>query len=116
MMIVDSDVLIDALRGREPARRRVGLELGAGALATTSITLFELHSGARTAAEVAKVEALLAPLMVILLDDAGARAAAEVRRTLERMGQGIGTADSLTGNRARFERVAGLKLGTLEAR
>ncbi len=127
MIVADSDVLIDALRGREPARRRIALELGSRALATTSISVFELRSGAKTTQELAKVEMLLAPIMVLPLDDAAARAAADVRKKLEAAGQTIGTADYLiagiclsrsaillTRNRSHFERVPGLILGQLE--
>jgi predicted nucleic acid-binding protein len=49
MIVADSDVLIDALRGREPAKGRIAQEIEKGALATTSVSVFELLSGARTA-------------------------------------------------------------------
>jgi tRNA(fMet)-specific endonuclease VapC len=124
MIVADSDVLIDALRGKEPSLSRIALELGTGSLATTSITVFELRSGARTAAEREKVERLLAPLVVLPFDEPAARAAADARLALEATGQTIGTADLLiagiclsrdgvllTRNRAHFERVKGLRLG-----
>jgi predicted nucleic acid-binding protein len=60
------------------------------------------------------------------LDEPGANAAAEIRRTLERDGVGIGMGDSLiagivvaqhgvllTRNRRHFERVPGLPLGRI---
>lgn len=129
MIVADSDVLIDALRGREPAKSRIALELGSRSLATTSISVFELRSGAKTPQELAKVEILLAPLVVLPLDDEAARAAAEVRQKLEAAGRTIGAADYLiagiclvrsaillTRNRAHFERVPGLALGHLGAK
>ena len=47
LIVVDSDVLIDALRGRQPGVRQVTEGLHAGVLCTTTVTLFELLSGAR---------------------------------------------------------------------
>ncbi len=59
MIVADSDVLIDFLRGRGDFARRVALELETGSFATTAITAFELRSGARTARERKPVETLL---------------------------------------------------------
>ena len=125
MIVADSDVLIDALRGKDPARSRVALELDTGALATTCITVFELESGARSPREREKVSALLSALTILPLDSVAAADAAEARRTSEVRGDPIGTADYLiagicrsraaillTRNRKHFERVPGLKLGT----
>ena len=126
MIIADSDVLIDALRGHEPARSRVALEISGGGLSTTTISAFELLSGARTPSEQGKVDALLSALNLLQFDEEASRAAAEVYRNLARRGKPIGTADSLiagiclannaillTKNRAHFERVKNLRLGTL---
>ncbi len=76
MIVADSDVLIDALRGRQPGADRIALELRAGALATTAITVFELLSGARAKSVKDPVERLLAALIVLPFDEAAARAAA----------------------------------------
>ncbi len=127
MIVADSDVLIDALRGRQPGADRIALELRAGALATTAITVFELLSGARAKRVKDPVERLLAALIVLPFDEAAARAAAEAREALEATGSPIGMADYqiagvclsrsavlLTRNRAHFERVPGLSLGRLE--
>ena len=62
MIVVDSDVLIDALRGSEPAATRVGSGLDTALLATTTISAFELFSGARTRRTRDRVERLLAGL------------------------------------------------------
>ena len=126
MMVADTDVLIDFLDGRPPAAERVALELDRGQLRTTVITRFELLAGAKTSAQQRLVSELLAALPCLLLDEPGADAAAEIRRTLERDGAGIGMADSLiagivvacrgvllTRNRRHFERVPGLALGRL---
>jgi tRNA(fMet)-specific endonuclease VapC len=123
MIVADSDVLIDALRGRQPALERISLELKAGGLATTAVTVFELLAGARSGAEERKVEQLLAALTVLEFDAESAAAAAKARRVLEAEGQKIGMADYLiagiclarsavllTNNRKHFERVPGLRL------
>jgi predicted nucleic acid-binding protein len=126
MMVADSDVLIDFLEGRGPAANRIALELDRGQLRTTVITRFELLAGAKTARQLKHVGELLAALPCLPLDEPAADAAAEIRRTLERDGVGIGMADSLiagivvtqhgvlvTRNRRHFERVPGLPLGRM---
>lgn len=123
MIIADTDVLIDALRGRDPAADRVSHELGTGALATTAVTAFELRSGARREKERAAVEKLLSAMPILALDEDAAEQAAEVRRDLEADGAPIGMADYLiagiclsrsavlfTRNRGHFEHVVGLEL------
>ncbi len=124
MIVADSDVLIDALRGRDPAAGLVARELKAGTLATTVISAFELLSGARSDATREKMERFLAPITVLALDEGAARAAASIRSALEVAGTPIGTADYLiagiclsrsatllTRNRAHFEKVPDLRLG-----
>lgn len=123
MIVADSDVLIDSLRGRGESVKQVALELERGALATTVISVFELLAGAKTDSERAKVERLLRALVVFPLDDEASREAARVRRELETAGRTIGTADLLiagicvarsgvlwTRNRAHFNRIPRLIL------
>jgi predicted nucleic acid-binding protein len=95
MMVADTDVLIDFLEDRAPAANRIALELDRGQLRTTVITRFELLAGAKTARQLKHVGELLAALPCLPLDEPAADAAAEIRRTLERDGVGIGMADSL---------------------
>ena len=59
------------------------------------ITRFELLAGAKTARQLKLVGELLAALPCLPLDEPGADAAAEIHRTLERDGVGIGMADRL---------------------
>ena len=126
MMIADTDMLIDYLRGHSPVADHIALELERGHLGTTAVTRFELLAGVRTAKEQRIVTQLLAPLPCLPLDDAAADMAAEIRRTLEGQGQGIGMGDSLiagitvankgvllTRNQRHFERIPQLSLGTL---
>ena len=123
MIVADTDVLIDALRGREPARARIAEAIASGQLVTTAVTAFELRSGADTDRNRAAIERLLAPLEILPFDDAAASRAGEIRRALEVAGTPIGMADYLiagvclvrsarllTRNVADFQRVEGLRL------
>lgn len=123
MILADTDVLIDSLRGKEPSRSRVAGELEQDTLATSSITVFELTSGARSDKQADSIADLLAVLRVLPFDTRAAQAAADVRRHLEGSGQPIGMADYLiagiavsrsiplmTRNRRHFERVPGILL------
>jgi tRNA(fMet)-specific endonuclease VapC len=105
------------------ARQQIANAIESQLLATTSITLFELLSGASSPAERKKVETLLSPLTILPLDEDSAIAASEIRQALERRGRGIGMADYLiagiclsrshsllTRNREHFGRVEGLEL------
>lgn len=122
MIVADTDVLIDFLRGKGVADR-VGLEIKTGRLATTAITAFELWAGAKAPKEASRVATLLDALKIISLSKDGAKHAGDVRRALEQKGETIGMAGSLiagicletdailmTRNRRHFERVEGLKL------
>jgi len=123
MMIADTDVLIDFLRGRGAGAKRVALELETRSFATTAITAFELRSGARTVNQRRSIDALLDAMTVLSFGSEEAEMAANLRRRLEDEGQTIGMADYmiaavcvandgvlLTRNRKHFERVAELKL------
>lgn len=123
MIVADTDVLIDYLRGRGPMAARVELELQSRSFASTAVTAFELWAGAKTSRQASAIELLLGAMTILPLEEGGARKAADVRRTLLSQGEAIGMADSLiagicisvggtliTRNRRHFERVAGLKL------
>jgi tRNA(fMet)-specific endonuclease VapC len=97
-------------------------------LSTTTITVCELHSGAKTEKQRRAVATLLEAMTIFPLDSEAARRAADIRQALESVGQGIGTADYLiagialsksaillTRNQAHFGRVPGLSLGTLSS-
>lgn len=124
MTIADSDVLIDFLRGHEPGRSRVALELSTGRLTTTSISAFELLSGAIAKRDQKKVSVLLDAMLVLPVEGRAAEIAARVRRDLETDGKGIGMADYLiagvclahgatllTRNLDHFRRVPDLQIG-----
>lgn len=129
VIVVDSDVLIDALRGQASAAERIRRGIETRGIATTAINAFELESGARTSQERDKITTLLAAFTVLPVDEAASRAAASVRRDLESSGTGIGLADYLiagvclarrckllTRNREHFRRVRGLSLVSLDPR
>ena len=122
MTIADTDVLIDYLAGKGEAEAVERL-LRRGTLRTTVISRFELLSGAKSAKQMVRLVQLLDAIPSLVLDDAAADAASEIRKTLERSGDPIGMADSLiagivtsngatllTRNRRHFERVPGIQL------
>lgn len=122
MIIADTDVLIDFLRGKGAADR-IAYEIKTGGLHTTAISAFELLAGAKTDQQGAAVETLLAALIILPLETDSARRSAKIRRELETRNATIGMADSLiagicleregilvTRNKKHFERVPGLKL------
>lgn len=123
MIIADSDVLIDFLRGKGDGARRVAVELESRSFGTTAVTAFEIRSGARTVRQRTAVEALLDAMAILPFGPEEARIAAEVRQQVESEGQPIGMADYmiaatcisadgvlLTRNLKHFERVKGLRL------
>jgi predicted nucleic acid-binding protein len=122
MTVADTDVLIDYLTGKGEAEAVEKL-LRRGTLRTTVITRFELLSGAKNEKQLARLSQLLEAVPSLVLDDAAADAASEIRRSLEVSGNSIGMADSLiagivtsnggtllTRNNRHFSRVPGLKL------
>jgi tRNA(fMet)-specific endonuclease VapC len=126
MIVADTDVLIDFLKGVGAAADRVEFELKHG-LATTVISAFELWNGAcGSSKREAAVETLLDSLKILPCKQAAAKKAAQIRYTMRKQGQTIGMADSLiagicvseeaillTRNREHFCGIADLSLGTL---
>ena len=126
MIVADTDVLIDFLRGHGPAADRVALEIERG-LTTTTVTAFELWAGSTGSPQRENaVSTLVAALKVLPLDPGSARTAAYIRGDLQSEGRTIGMADALiagicvehgaillTRNRRHFEGIERLALGTL---
>ncbi len=123
MIVADSDVLIDFLRGRGDGARRVELALRSGSFATTAITAFQIRSGARTEKQRKSVDTLLEAMTILPFGPEEARIAAELRLQVEEQGLPIGMADYmiaatciatdsilLTRNLKDFARVKGLRL------
>ena len=122
MFIADTDVLIDFLRDSGEAER-ISIELDTGRLCVTAVTAFELWAGAKSPQQVSIVEALMAAVTILPLNDSSARKAGEIHKDLAQSGESIGMADSLiagialdhgailiTRNRKHYQRVPGLKL------
>ena len=127
MILIDSDVLIDALKGREPARTRVARGLVEADVATTTINAFELYAGVRSAREGASIEALLGAMTIVPIDHEIARLAGQVAHGLASRGARIAAADALiagaclasgasllTRNVRHFQRVPGLGLAEFD--
>jgi tRNA(fMet)-specific endonuclease VapC len=123
VIVADTDVLIDFLRGHGEGAKRVAIELTTRSFATTAITAFELRAGARTPRQQKAMETLLAAMVVLPFGADEAAAAGRLRLELEARGQTIGMADTmiaavclvakgvlLTRNTKHFERVEGLRL------
>jgi tRNA(fMet)-specific endonuclease VapC len=126
MIVADSDVLIDFLRGHGEGAAHVARELETRALATTSITAFEIRSGAHSPKHRKAVDSLLEAVTVLPFGAEEAAIAADIRKDLERRGRAIGMADYmiaaicianegvlLTRNRKHFERVEALELSEI---
>jgi predicted nucleic acid-binding protein len=126
MIVADTDVLIDFLKGSGKSAERVELELKHG-LYTTVITAFELWNGAAgSPRREATVETLLDSLKIIPCKVSAAKQAAQIRYSLQKLGRTIGMADSLiagicvaeravllTRNTKHFSDIDGLLLGGL---
>ncbi len=123
MIVVDTDVLIDSLNGKDPSSERVSREIRNGTLATTTITPLALLSGAQTGRALDSGSKLHGARQLRPLDEEPGATAATIRRDLEGQGGAIGMADYLiagicrtrsrpllTRNRSHFERVTDLSI------
>jgi len=127
LVVVDTDLVIDFLRGRGPGAhltRRLVLERR---LRVTAMTSFELRVGADFLARKDQILRLFRS-RTVPLDLASTLRAGEVASTLQASGTGIGFVDCLqagiclryglplaTRNRKHFDRVEGLQLIDVEA-
>jgi tRNA(fMet)-specific endonuclease VapC len=122
LVIVDTDLLIDFLRGMGDGVRLVRSLIRDGRLRVTAVTAFELRLGTDFLARRDDILRLLLA-RTFPLDLGSALHAGEVASTLRKTGQEIGFADCLqagaclrhdlplaTRNRRHFDRVEGLRL------
>ena len=127
MILADTDVLIDYLRGVEPFAGQVRRYAEAGRLQTSAVNCFELLSGADQNKRGEEVRQLIATITVLPLDLNASAHAARTRRELSLRGVSIGMGDSLiagialangisllTRNRRHFEKVEELELVTVD--
>jgi tRNA(fMet)-specific endonuclease VapC len=127
--LLDTNVVIALMRLDQVVVRRANRHRLAE-LATSSIVMFELYHGAQKSARVAANLGTLSDVRLPILDftSEDARAAAEVRTSLEGRGTPIGSFDTLiagqalardltlvTRNTREFERVDGLRVEDWEA-
>lgn len=120
--LLDSDILIDVLRGSEPVSTRAGDYRGVhGRLTISAPTVAEIVKGYRKAGREDRIAAFMASLAqtdVLPFDEACAEIAGRILADLDRAGLPIGRIDPLiaatairhdltlaTGNTKHFERV-----------
>jgi tRNA(fMet)-specific endonuclease VapC len=122
LVVVDTDLVIDFLRGRGPGAPLVRELIVSHRLRVTAITAFELRLGADFLARRDDILRVVRS-RTFPLDAASALRGGEVAATLRGAGQDIGLADCLqagiclnfdlpfaTRNRKHFNRVEGLRL------
>lgn len=125
VVVVDTDLVIDFLRGKGPGVPLVRELIAAHRLRVTAITAFELRVGTDFLARRDDILRLMRS-RTFPLDSRSALRAGEVAATLRGDGRDIGLADCLqagiclsfdlplaTRNRKHFERVDGLRLHEL---
>jgi tRNA(fMet)-specific endonuclease VapC len=127
-VVIDTDILVDFLRGNQEAVSLINrLEDNSFLLATTAINDFELYYGAHKSKEPEKAmqltRELVSRLVVLPLTSRSAQRAGHVYADLEKHGQPIGLRDTLIGaiaqtrgfsvatkNLSHFQRICGLQL------
>lgn len=121
---LDSDILIDFLRGKENAVKYVESVRGSSRIVTTVINVFELYYGAlKYGRDVEKLDEFLQSVEILPFTASEAKKAAEIEVDLENRGEVIGLKDVLissivlnnnctivTGNVKHFERIQGVKV------
>lgn len=121
--LIDTDILIDALRGYRGAHVALGRMVVEGEVATSVVNLFELECGAESNEQRRAIRELLQEIAVSVLDADDVIEAAKIDRELRAIGQRLETRDTLiagvarsrdlalvTRNRRHFDRVTGLRL------
>jgi predicted nucleic acid-binding protein len=101
-VVIDTDILVDFLRGNREATSLVSrLEERKFLLATTAVNEFELYYGAHKSKEPEKAvmltRQLVDRLVVLPLTSKSARKAGHIYAALEKQGQPIGLRDTLIG-------------------
>jgi len=93
MMIADSDVLIEFLRGRRPGPAGSNWRSRLDSSPRRLSTALNCSAERKARADQEKVSRLLAALTVLAVTPEASERAAAVRRSLESQGQGIGMAE-----------------------
>jgi len=118
---IDTDILIDHLRGRDPGAELYTQIIIKEIPYTTYITKFELLCGARSKKEEHIINECLLGFKMLPFDEKGSYESAKIYRDLKHKGRLIGIRDILiagiaiangiplaTKNRRKFERIKGL--------
>ncbi len=131
-VVIDTDVLVDFLRGNREATLLVNrLEEQKYLLATTTINEFELYYGAHKSTgsdkAIVQIRQLLGRLVVLPLSSKSAQRAGHIYAELEKQGQPIGLRDTMIGaiaqtrhcsvatrNVSHFKKIGGLAIITPE--
>ena len=131
-VIIDTDILIDLLRGKAEAHTLIAeLENKGYFLSTTAVNEFELYIGVNKSKQkkegLLATKNLLAKLTIFPLTRRSAQKAGKIYADLEAKGQSIGTADALiaaialtkdfdllTRNAVHFKKIKGLNVITTQ--
>jgi predicted nucleic acid-binding protein len=97
-LLLDTDVLVEFLRGRPRAAEF--LESTEGSLAISAVSVAELFAGTRGKKEEAALETFLGAFEIVPIDAATAREAGKLRREFGRS-HGTGLADAMIAASAR---------------
>ena len=92
--VVDTNILIDFLRGREYSRQLINRWSSDGMIAVSALTHLEIYSGVKSGEEIKTIE-LLNTLETISIDANIARSAGYMIRDLRLNGKTIGLADAI---------------------
>jgi predicted nucleic acid-binding protein len=101
-LLIDTDVLIDYLRGRAEAVSY--LESLTESLLISAITVAELHAGVREGAERIALEQFLSVFDVVPVDNVIAANGGLIRRDYGKS-HGVGLADAIIASTAEFRKV-----------
>jgi len=93
-IIVDTDVIIDYLKKRQPGAGLLKRAYLNHRIHVTSVTIYELFYGAQKNGKTALIDKLLQFVTVLQLDETAARKAAAIHYSLKSTGMDIGVKDS----------------------
>lgn len=126
-VVVDTDIIIDYLKKRQPGADLLKHAYLKYRLHVTAITVYELMYGVQRSGKTGLINRLLRHVTVIPFDEAAAKKAASIHYALTSKGKDIGVKDAfiaamcefhklplLTRNVKHFNRIPGLKLLSLE--
>jgi len=101
-LILDTDVVIDFLRGKHKTVQKLKELKETCQFITTTITVFELYLGAyksqRREIRLLEVKAFLNTLLILELDEASAEIAGKIGAELSKRGEPIDIRDPLIGS------------------